>query len=67
MDGFTIRHLLYFIDHIASEGVISIVGYDYDIILIRRVSCHMQGRVLTFVFYICYLVTCVAVCIPFRN
>ena len=53
-DGFTIRHLLYFIDRIASEGMVFNVRYDYDIILIRRVSCHMHRHILTFVFYICY-------------
>jgi len=41
-----------YINNIAFEGVVSNVGYDCGIILIRRVSCHMNECVLTFVFYI---------------
>ena len=45
--------LLFYMDCIASEGLIPNVGFICDIMMIHCVSCHMHGRVLIFVFHIC--------------
>ena len=55
MDGFTIRHLLSYIDYIASEGVVSSVEYGCGIMLIHRVSCHMHKYVLSFILMFHYV------------